>query len=89
MTKDTYRSQFRLPYDLYEALKDAADKNRRSLNAEIVARLGQSFCDGDEGAEIKKRSSLVHDSDGLRMWMETISKEVKQLKIEVSKQSKE
>lgn len=40
---DTYRSQFRLPYDLYEKLKAESEKNRRSLNAEIVARLDESL----------------------------------------------
>ncbi|WP_175994897.1 Arc family DNA-binding protein [Burkholderia vietnamiensis] len=40
---DTYRSQFRLPYPLYEKLKQAADENHRSVNAELVARLGSTF----------------------------------------------
>lgn len=40
---DTYRSQFRLPYPLYEKLKAAADHSGRSLNAELVARLQDSF----------------------------------------------
>lgn len=40
---DTYRSQFRLPYPLYELLKKAADTNHRSVNAELVARLEASF----------------------------------------------
>lgn len=40
---DTYRSQFRIPYNLYEQLKAAADKNNRSLNAELVSRLENSF----------------------------------------------
>lgn len=30
----------------YEALKDAAERNRRSLNAEIVARLDKSINQG-------------------------------------------
>lgn len=41
--EDTYRSQFRLPYQLYELLKKAADANRRSVNAELIARLEASF----------------------------------------------
>lgn len=41
--EDIYRSQFRLPYSLYESLKEAADANRRSVNAELVARLEASF----------------------------------------------
>lgn len=40
---DIYRSQFRLPYSLYEQLKKSADANHRSVNAELVARLEASF----------------------------------------------
>lgn len=45
MKDDIYRSQFRLPYDLYEKLKEAADAKSRSVNAELVARLADSFDD--------------------------------------------
>ncbi|CAG9264399.1 Arc-like DNA binding domain-containing protein [Burkholderia diffusa] len=41
--KDIYRSQYRLPWPLYEQLKESADQNRRSLNAEIVERLWSSY----------------------------------------------
>lgn len=40
---DVYRSQFRLPYEIYELLKGESENNRRSLNAEVIARLQQSF----------------------------------------------
>ncbi|WP_082936726.1 Arc family DNA-binding protein [Pseudomonas citronellolis] len=40
---EIYRSQFRLPYPLYEQLKASADANRRSVNAELVARLEESL----------------------------------------------
>lgn len=40
---DTYRSQFRLPFDLADKLRDAAEASGRSMNAEIVARLEASF----------------------------------------------
>ena len=43
MTDDQYRSQFRLPYPLYEQLKLACAAQKRSLNAEIVQRLEASF----------------------------------------------
>lgn len=43
MTNDQFRSQFRLPYPLYERLKAEAESHQRSLNAEIVARLEASF----------------------------------------------
>lgn len=43
--EEIYRSQFRLPYPLYERLKASADRNRRSVNAELVARLEEVFSD--------------------------------------------
>ncbi|POA96896.1 hypothetical protein C2134_20340 [Chromobacterium sinusclupearum] len=43
MSKDIFRSQFRLPWDLYEQLKESAEEAGRSLNAEIVFRLEASF----------------------------------------------
>lgn len=43
MKDDTYRSQFRLPYELYEQLKKSSKDNHRSLNAEIVDRLQESL----------------------------------------------
>ena len=47
--EDLYRSQFRMPYSLYERLKEAADHSGRSVNAELVYRLGQTFeFDGDK-----------------------------------------
>lgn len=42
---DTYRSQFRLPSDLADKLRAAAEKSNRSMNAEIVARLERSFAE--------------------------------------------
>jgi hypothetical protein len=43
-----FRSQFRLPVELADKLKNSAEENRRSLNAEIVNRLERSY---EEGAE--------------------------------------
>jgi len=52
MTKDTYRSQFRLPWPLYEQLKAASEESGRSLNAELVARLQESFDEPQEGGVV-------------------------------------
>jgi hypothetical protein len=41
--KDSYRSQFRLPWPLYHQLNESATKNQRSLNAELVARLESTY----------------------------------------------
>lgn len=46
---DTIRSQYRLPQSLHDALKRAAVGNRRSMNAELIARLESSFSDVDLG----------------------------------------
>jgi hypothetical protein len=46
MKNDHFRSQFRLPNDLYERLKESAEREGRSLNAEIVVRLEASFQPG-------------------------------------------
>lgn len=43
MKEDIYRSQFRLPYSLYELLKESADRNKRHLNKELVFRLETSM----------------------------------------------
>ena len=40
---DLYRSQFRLPWWLYEELKKKAEAAGRSLNAEVVRRLETSL----------------------------------------------
>lgn len=48
--EDTHRSQYRLPWPLYEELKAAAEKNRRPLNAELVARLESTFAPLSAGA---------------------------------------
>lgn len=52
---DQYRSQFRLPYELYEQLKAAADTNKNSVNAELVARLQESFSAKPDAAELEGR----------------------------------
>lgn len=41
--EDLYRSQFRLPWSLYEQLKREAEAAGRSLNAEVVQRLETSL----------------------------------------------
>lgn len=41
--EELYRSQFRLPWALYEQLKERAEVEGRSLNAEVVKRLEASF----------------------------------------------
>ena len=43
MPSEDIQTNLRLPADLKERLKHAADANKRSTNAEVVARLEESF----------------------------------------------
>jgi len=43
MTSEDIQTNLRLPADLKVKLKRAADANQRSTNAEVVARLEQTF----------------------------------------------
>lgn len=43
MTSDDIQTNLRLPADLKSKLKAAADASNRSMNAEVVARLEDSF----------------------------------------------
>jgi DNA-binding transcriptional regulator GbsR (MarR family) len=59
----TYRSQFRLPWDLYEALQAQATTNGISLNAELVRRLQTSLSselsNNDLAMELKRTSEQL------------------------------
>ncbi|NPT57378.1 Arc family DNA-binding protein [Paraburkholderia elongata] len=46
MTSEDIQTNLRLPADLKERLKQAADTSNRSMNAEVVARLEESFTGG-------------------------------------------
>jgi len=57
--EEIYRSQFRLPYSLYESLKKSADANRRSVNAELIARLEESFGPQESAVEREYRLNQI------------------------------
>lgn len=50
MTSEDIQTNLRLPANLKTKLKRAADANKRSTNAEVVARLEESFT-GPKAAE--------------------------------------
>ncbi|MGN1057176.1 MAG: Arc family DNA-binding protein [Comamonas sp.] len=60
---DLFRSQFRLPNELADKLRDAAQESGRSLNAEVVARLQSTFYDPRFPAGTFRNPS--HDGVGL------------------------
>lgn len=66
--EEIYRSQFRLPYSLYEHLKASAEKNRRSVNAELIARLEET-CAIDVALECVAPGASVTGTAGLLMDM--------------------
>lgn len=43
MTTDIQKTALRLPRDLHQKIHESADKNGRSMNAEIIHRLENSF----------------------------------------------
>lgn len=63
MTEKIYRSQFRLPFPLYERLKASADKNHRSVNSELVSLLERS-------ADLLPRSTYAERQKWIRLRLE-------------------
>ncbi|MCE3605847.1 Arc family DNA-binding protein [Massilia sp. P8910] len=56
---EIYRSQFRLPWHLYEKLKAAADQAGRSVNSELVVRLEQSLDTGSDEADVLQVFEII------------------------------
>ncbi len=48
MKKSHYKFVLRLPMDMRDRIVEAAERYRRSINSEIVARLEQSFSEGND-----------------------------------------
>lgn len=48
-----YRSQFRMPFSLFEKLKAEAGKAGRSVNAELVGRLERSLTDSSNDIDMR------------------------------------
>lgn len=63
--QDIFRSQFRLPQELADKLREAAEGSGRSMNAEVVARLQDSFDDvpAFETALRQQKAQLVYLKD--------------------------
>lgn len=72
--EDLYRSQFRLPWSLYEDLKLEAETSGRSLNAEVVRRLETSL-------ETDKFLSLDVDGPATRAAVLEVTELVRQLDV--------
>lgn len=59
----TVQYQLRLPEDLRDKVKESANTHNRSMNADIVARLQQSFSDSSNLTDIERSNyeKLKHD----------------------------
>lgn len=66
--EDRYtRITLRIPRELHRNLSEAADRTSKSLNAEIVGRLEQTFRDGQLSPEVRFEKALVQQRlDSLR-----------------------
>lgn len=73
---EIYRSQFRMPYALYEQLKASADANHRSVNAELVARLEDSFASDPSPAVASETSERLISADDLHAQLSYIIRDV-------------
>lgn len=59
----TVQYQLRLPEELRDKIKESANTHNRSMNADIVARLQQSFSDSSNLTDIERSNyeKLKHD----------------------------
>ncbi|MHC8321233.1 Arc family DNA-binding protein [Pseudomonas sp. GB2N2] len=81
MSEEIYRSQFRIPYPLYEALKASADKGRRSVNAELIDRLEATVALDQEMAE---RTSGDFDHTDVASWISHLESENAQFRADLN-----
>lgn len=79
MAQDVYRSQFRLPHSLYEELKKAAERNHRSLNAELVSRLQSTFGDLRPYGELLNEGNTEEEARALQMRLSAMQEAMKAL----------
>lgn len=78
----------RLPYGMRDRIKAAAEANRRSMNAEVVAALEDKFpSDTDLGGVSYALTSLKLalyddplDAESLRKWVETAEEDLEAFK---------
>lgn len=61
MSREDPQMKIRLPADLKDQIEAAAKAAGRSMNAEIVARLEQSFKQEEEGFDLAFRSAVLED----------------------------
>lgn len=74
--QDRYtRITLRIPKDLHAKLQSAADDSSKSMNAEIIARLGDSFVERKESSALAENLRIVW-TDEIRQITEEASRKV-------------
>lgn len=62
MSQDKYtRITLRIPKDIQESLRAAADNRSHSMNAEIIDRLQHSLLEKSPVAELERRVSAIEE----------------------------
>jgi len=70
MAREDHQLKFRVPDGLKQALESAAEANKRSMNAEIIARLEASFKIGEADETYR---ALAGDGDGFGSRLQELS----------------
>jgi len=77
--RDLAPTGIRIPSKLKSTLKEKAKENNRSMNAEIVARLEESFCTEERDKELLSSFS-VDSVEELSTAMKLLSADIKNFK---------
>lgn len=79
---------FRIPAELKKALEDAAERNKRSITAELVTRLEESFSPQDSAVDLLHRAGNPKVKVGPQMEM-LLSSFASQIELEIQRQAQE
>lgn len=86
MAFDDPHFRLRIPSELRDRLRSAAAESRRSINAEIIARLEATFPDPDREARRRyemlqiQREDAARALENFRSRLELLEKEIEELK---------
>ncbi|MDY0207471.1 MAG: Arc family DNA-binding protein [Pseudomonas sp.] len=75
MSRANPQVNFRMPQELKDKLESAAIENRRSITAELVARLENSFCENSphNNPEVELLHKLYNESSAKLAELETLT----------------
>lgn len=88
MSRSDLQVNFRIPAELKKALEDAAERNKRSITAELVTRLEESFRPQGPEVERLQRAGNPKVKVGPQMEM-LLSSFASQIELEIQRQAQE